>query len=297
MNNVTNEVNSAATANVTAQTAGECATGNTHATSATTAPAGSIARAFANGKAFIPFLTCGDPDLATSEELIVAMAEEGASLIELGIPFSDPTAEGPVIQEANLRALANGVTTDDVFALVERVRTRTNVPLAIMTYANVVYGYGIERFCARMAAYGIGALILPDVPFEEKTEFAEPFRAAGLTLISMVAPTSAGRVQMIAREAEGFLYCVSSLGVTGVRSSLDNKAAELVQQVREANSNIPCAVGFGISTPEQARTMAAVADGAIVGSAVVRIIAKHGPNSVQPVREFVRNMVKAVKEA
>ena len=273
MNNVTNEANAVDT------------------------PASDIARAFADGKAFIPFLTCGDPDLATSEELIVAMAEAGANLIELGIPFSDPTAEGPVIQEANLRALANGVTTDDVFELIERVRTRTDVPLAIMTYANVVYGYGIERFCGRMAQNNVGALILPDVPFEEKAEFAEPCRAAGVALISMVAPTSAGRVQTIAREAEGFVYCVSSLGVTGMRSSLGNSAADLAQQVHETNPAIPCAIGFGISTPEQARKMAAVADGAIVGSAIVRIIAEHGEASVKPVRTFVKDMVNAVKTA
>lgn len=273
MNNVTNEANAVAT------------------------PASDIARAFASGKAFIPFLTCGDPDLATSEELIVAMAEAGADLIELGIPFSDPTAEGPVIQEANLRALANGVTTDDVFALIERARTRTNVPLAIMTYANVVYGYGIERFCERMAQNHVGALILPDVPFEEKAEFAEPCRAAGVALVSMVAPTSANRVQMIAREAEGFVYCVSSLGVTGMRSSLGNSAADLVKQVHEANPAVPCAIGFGISTPEQAHDMAAFADGAIVGSAIVRIIAEHGRNSIEPVRAFVQDMVNAVREA
>lgn len=296
MNNVTNEANIVATANVAKKIANENASHGAEAPAVAT-PASDIARAFASGKAFIPFLTCGDPDLATSEELIVAMAEAGAGLIELGIPFSDPTAEGPVIQEANLRALANGVTTDDVFELIGRVRTRTDVPLAIMTYANVVYGYGIERFCGRMAQNNVGALILPDVPFEEKAEFAEPCRAAGVALISMVAPTSAGRVQTIAQEAEGFIYCVSSLGVTGMRSSLGNSAADLVKQVHEANPSIPCAIGFGISTPEQAHKMAAIADGTIVGSAIVRIIAEHGKASVEPVRTFVQNMVNAVKEA
>lgn len=296
MNNVTNEANAVATANVAKRIANEDASHGAEAPAVAT-PASDIARAFASGKAFIPFLTCGDPDLATSEELIVTMAEAGAGLIELGIPFSDPTAEGPVIQEANLRALANGVTTDDVFELIERVRTRTDVPLAIMTYANVVYGYGIERFCGRMAQNNVGALILPDVPFEEKAEFAEPCRAAGIALISMVAPTSAGRVRTIAREAEGFVYCVSSLGVTGMRSSLGNSAADLIKQVREANPAVPCAIGFGISTPEQAHKMAAIADGTIVGSAIVRIIAEHGKASVEPVRTFVQNMVNAVKEA
>ena len=256
-----------------------------------------IARAFSAGKAFIPFLTCGDPDLATTEELVVAMAEAGATLVELGIPFSDPTAEGPVIQEANLRALSGGVTTDDVFSLVERIRARTDVPLAIMTYANVVYSYGIERFCERMAQTGVAGLILPDVPFEEKEEFAAPCREAGVVLISMVAPTSAGRVQMIAREAEGFLYCVSSLGVTGVRGSISGDVAGLVDLVRKENPHIPCAIGFGISTPEQAAKMAGVADGAIVGSAVVRIIAEHGRDSVKPVQAFVAEMAAAAKSA
>lgn len=254
-----------------------------------------IASAFEGGKAFIPFLTVGDPDLATSEELIVGMAAAGASLIELGIPFSDPTAEGPVIQEANLRALRNNVTTDDVFSLIERVRQRTDVSLAIMTYANVVYGYGIERFCARMAACSVGALILPDVPYEEKAEFAEPCRRSGVALISMVAPTSADRVQMIAREAEGFVYCVSSLGVTGVRSNLSSNVADLVAQVREANLEIPVAIGFGISTPEQARDMGKLADGVIVGSAIVRQIAGHGANSVEPVCAYVQKMAKAAQ--
>jgi tryptophan synthase alpha chain len=256
-----------------------------------------IASAFANGKAFIPFVTCGDPDLATTEELVCAMADAGASLIELGIPFSDPTAEGPVIQEANLRALSGGVTTDDVFDLVSRLRNRTQVPLAIMTYANVVYSYGIERFCGRMAEVGVAGLILPDVPFEEKEEFAGPCRDAGVVLVSMVAPTSAGRVRMIAEGAEGFLYCVSSLGVTGMRSSISGDVAGLVQLVREVNPDIPCAIGFGISTPEQAANMAAVSDGAIVGSAVVRLVAEHGKDSVQPVRAFVEKMAKAAKEA
>lgn len=255
-----------------------------------------IAQAFAsgNGKAFIPFITCGDPDLETSEEVICAMAEAGADAIELGIPFSDPTAEGPVIQEANVRALAGGVTTDDVFALVGRVRKRTDVALAFMTYANVVYSYGIERFCARMAEAGMDALILPDVPFEEKEEFAGPCRDAGIALVSLVAPTSANRVHEIAQAAEGFVYCVSSLGVTGVRSKITADVAGLVGHVRDANPNVPCAVGFGISTPEQAAKMAGISDGAIVGSAIVRIIAEHGSASAEPVAAYVREMASAV---
>ena len=163
-----------------------------------------VAAAFEGGKkAFIPFVTCGDPDLETTERLVLAMAGAGAGLIELGIPFSDPTAEGPVIQAANLRALSGGVTTDDAFELVRRVREQTDVPLAFMTYANVVYSYGTERFCDRMAEVGVDALILPDVPFEEKAEFALPCRERGLALVSLIAPTSAGRVREIAADAEG----------------------------------------------------------------------------------------------
>ncbi len=257
-----------------------------------------VAAAFTGGKkAFIPFVTCGDPDIETTEKLVLAMAEAGAGVIELGIPFSDPTAEGPVIQAANLRALSGGVTTDDVFELVRRVREKTSVPLAFMTYANVVYSYGTERFCDRMAEVGADALILPDVPFEEKAEFALPCRERGLALVSLIAPTSAGRVREIAADAEGFVYCVSSLGVTGVRSSIEGDVAGMVELVREANPSVPCAVGFGISTPDQVRKMAAVSDGAIVGSAIVKMIAEHGADAVEPVAAYVREMARAVAEA
>ena len=207
-----------------------------------------------NGKAFIPFITCGDPDLEMTEELVCAMAEEGVDLIELGIPFSDPTAEGPVIQEANLRALSGGNTTDDVFDMVERIRARgCDVPLVFMTYANVVFSYGVERFAAREAEVGMQGIILPDVPFEEKEEFADALaRKAGLDLVSLIAPTSDERIATIAREAEGFVYCVSSLGVTGVRSEITTDIGAWWSWSREANPTCPCAVGFGISTPEQA---------------------------------------------
>lgn len=256
--------------------------------------AAGVARVFAQGKAFIPFVTCGDPDLATTEELVVAMADAGADLIELGIPFSDPTAEGPVIQAANLRALENNVTTDDVFALVERIRARTDVPLAFMTYANVVFSYGAERFTQRMAAAGMDALILPDIPFEEKEEFAAPCRAAGIAFVSLIAPTSHDRIRMIAQEAEGFVYCVSSLGVTGVRTDITTDVAAMVTQVKEVAPHIPCAIGFGISTPDQAANMAALSDGVIVGSAIVRLVAEHGRDCVEPVADYVRSMKAAL---
>ena len=187
-----------------------------------------IKNAFAGGKTFIPFITCGDPDLATTAAVIRAAAENGADLIELGIPFSDPTAEGPVIQGANLRALSGGVTTDSVFDLVREVRRDVTIPLVFMTYANVVYSYGAERFLKNCADCGVDGLILPDVPFEEKEEFLSVTRRYGVDLISMIAPTSENRIAMIAREAEGFLYIVSSLGVTGVRSEIKTDLSSII---------------------------------------------------------------------
>ena len=257
-----------------------------------------IADAFAasaNGKAFIPFITAGDPTLEVTKQLVVAMADAGADLIELGIPFSDPTAEGPVIQEANLRALKNKVTTDDVFNMVAELRAQDcSVPLVIMTYANVVFSYGIERFAARQAELGMGGVILPDVPHEEKEEFSEAFAAAGLDVVSLIAPTSHERIREIAGDANGFVYIVSSLGVTGVRSEITTDIGAMVQLIREANPQIPCAVGFGISTPEQAARMAQLSDGAIVGSAIVRMIGELGQDAVEPVADYVREMAAAV---
>lgn len=259
----------------------------------------SIASAFiaADGsrkKAFIPFITCGDPSIEVTEEAIVAMAGAGADLIELGIPFSDPTAEGPTIQEANIRALSGGVTTDDVFALVKRVRERgVALPLVFMTYANVLYSYGLKRFAANAAAAGANGVILPDVPHEEKPEFAEPLAAEGLELVSLIAPTSHERIREIASDAAGFVYCVSSLGVTGVRSNITTDISAMVELVREA-TDVPCAVGFGISTPEQAASMAAKSDGAIVGSAIIKILAEHGADAVPYVADYVREMAEAV---
>lgn len=248
-----------------------------------------------NGKAFVAFITAGDPSLDVTEELVLAMAEEGVDLIELGIPFSDPTAEGPTIQEANLRALSGGVTTDDVFDMVERVRAHgCDVPLVFMTYANVVFSYGVERFAEREARAGMQGIILPDVPFEEKDEFAAPFAEQGLELVSLIAPTSAERISTIAHDAAGFVYCVSSLGVTGVRSEITTDIGAMVELVRAANPDVPVAVGFGISTPEQAARMAALSDGAIVGSAIIKLVAQHGEACAEPVRAYVREMAAAV---
>ena len=253
-----------------------------------------IKEAFANGKAFIPFITCGDPNLDTTKKIVRSMVESGADLIELGIPFSDPTAEGPVIQGANLRALSGGVTTDKIFDMVKELRQDLTVPMVFMTYANVVFSYDAEKFIRTCSEIGIDGLILPDLPFEEKGAFDDTCKKYGVDLISLIAPTSENRVAMIAREAEGFIYIVSSLGVTGVRSEINTDIASLVKLVRE-NTSVPCAVGFGISTPEQAARMAGISDGAIVGSAIIKLIEKYGKDAAEPVGEYVKSMKDALR--
>lgn len=252
-----------------------------------------IRKAFEKGKAFIPFVTCGDPDLGTTEAVIREAVKNGADLIELGIPFSDPTAEGPVIQGANLRALKGGVTTDKIFAFVKELRRDIEIPLVFMTYANVVFSYGAERFFSECAAAGIDGVILPDLPFEEKEEFLSVCREHGVDLISMIAPTSKERIAMIAREAEGFLYVVSSLGVTGTRSEINTDLASMIEIVRK-NTDIPCAIGFGISTPSQAEKMAQLSDGVIVGSAIVKQLEKYGKNAPGYIGSYVKMMKDAI---
>lgn len=252
-----------------------------------------VSDAFKNRKAFISFITCGDPTLETTEELLLTMEQGGVDLIELGIPFSDPTAEGPVIQEANIRALSNGVTTDKIFDMVRRVRPKISVPLVFMTYANVVYSYGIERFAKTCAEIGMSGIILPDIPYEEKHEFSDIFESFGLDFISLIAPTSHDRIDMIAKEAKGFVYCVSSLGVTGTRTSITTDVSGMVKRVK-AVTDAPAAVGFGISTPEQAAKFAKCADGIIIGSAIVKIIAKCGKDSAPYVLEFVKSIRAAI---
>lgn len=253
-----------------------------------------IAKAFASGKAFIPFITCGDPDIETTAAAVRAAVKSGADLVELGIPFSDPTAEGPVIQSANVRALKGGMTTDRAFELVRELRRDVTVPLVFMTYANVVFSYGARRFIPKCAELGIDGLILPDVPFEEKDEFAPVCREYGVPQISMIAPTSLGRTARIASEAEGFIYVVSGLGVTGMRSSINTDLAPVIAAIRE-NTDLPCAIGFGISTPEQAHAMSALADGVIVGSAIVRLLEKYGKAAPEHIAAYVREMKAAVR--
>lgn len=254
-----------------------------------------IASAFENKKAFIAFLTCGDPDLSTTAACVRAAVENGASLIELGIPFSDPTAEGPVIQGANLRALTGGVTTDKIFDMVRELRKDVSVPMVFMTYANVVFSYGAEKFISTCGEIGIDGLILPDLPFEEKEEFLPFCRQYGVTLVSLIAPTSENRIAMIARAAEGFLYIVSSLGVTGTRSEIRTDLSSIMKVVRQY-TDLPCAIGFGISTPEQAKKMADISDGVIVGSAIVKLLEKYGRDAPEYVGEYVKSMKDAIRE-
>lgn len=254
-----------------------------------------IAGAFANGKAFIPFITCGFPDMETTYRCVLEAEKNGAKLIELGIPFSDPTAEGPVIQGANEVALKNGATTDTVFELVKRIRQESQIPLCFMTYANVIFSYGMDRFFKKSHELMIDGVILPDVPFEEKAEFAETAREYDIDMVSLIAPTSENRIAMIAKEAEGFIYVVSSLGVTGVRSEIKTDLGAIVKTIRE-NTDIPCAIGFGISRPDQAKAMSDISDGAIVGSAIIKIIKEHGKDSAKYVGEYVKSMTDAMKQ-
>lgn len=251
------------------------------------------AKAFQNGKAFIPFVTAGDPCLDITKELVLGMAEAGADLIEIGIPFSDPVAEGPIIQAADERALKDGVTTDAIFEMVKEIRMECAVPLAFMTYLNPIYVYGVKRFLQRCKECKIDALIVPDLPYEEKQELLPDCLENGVDLISLIAPTSEERIKTIAKEAQGFLYCVSSMGVTGVRSEIKTDIGAMLSHVR-AVSDIPCAIGFGISTPRQAKEMAQSAGGVIVGSAIVRLCGQYGNACVKPVLEFVREMKRAI---
>ncbi len=255
-----------------------------------------ISEAFQNKKAFIGFLTAGDPSLEKTEEFIIEMEKAGAALIEIGIPFSDPIAEGPVIQEANVRALSaeGGCTTDMVFDMLERVSKKVSVPLVFLTYLNPVFSYGYDRFCARCQEVGISGLIIPDMPYEEREELIPFAEKHEVELISLIAPTSQERIQMIAKEANGYIYVVSSMGVTGIRSEITTDINGIVENIRKV-TNTPIAIGFGINTPEQAASYSQIADGVIVGSAIVKIIGEHGKDAGKYVYEYVKSMVDGMK--
>lgn len=255
-----------------------------------------ISDAFKNGKAFIPFLTAGDPTADATVEFVLSLANAGADVIEIGVPFSDPIAEGPVIQEANIRALSNGMTTDGVFDIVSRVREKSDIPLCLMGYLNPVFHYGYEKFFKRCQETGVDGIIIADMPYEEKGEAEEVASKYEIEIVSLIAPTSEQRIQMIAKEAKGYIYLVSSMGVTGVRSEITTDVATIVKKIKEV-TDTPVAIGFGISTPEQAKDMAAKSDGAIVGSAIVRKIAEHGVNATPVITEYVRELAEATHKA
>lgn len=251
-----------------------------------------IYKAFENKKAFVSFLTAGDPDYETSLANFRAVIEAGADLVEVGIPFSDPIAEGPVIQEADIRALESGMTTDKVFELVKEIRKDYDTPIVFMTYANPVFHYGTEKFFKNASESGADGIIIPDCPYEERHEFDETAAKYGMDFISMIAPTSEDRIKTIASQAKGFIYVVSSLGVTGVRSEIKTDLESIINLIKES-TDVPAAIGFGISTPEQAEKMSQYADGVIVGSAMVRIVAEYGKDAPAKLGEYVRSM-KAV---
>jgi tryptophan synthase alpha chain len=249
-----------------------------------------INKAFQSKPAFIGFVTGGDPSIEKSEEFILEMIRAGANLVEIGIPFSDPIAEGPVIQEANIRALSAGATVEKLFGLVKSLRTKTEVPLVFLTYLNPVFHYGYDAFFRRGRDVGLDGIIIPDLPFEEQAEVRNIAAGYGIDHISLIAPTSQARIREIAKSAAGFIYLVSSMGVTGVRSEIRTDLDSIVATVRDV-TKVPAAVGFGIHTPAQAAEIGKIADGIIVGSAIVKIIAEHGPNAGKYVYEYVRAMI------
>ena len=253
-----------------------------------------IEKAFSNGKAFIPFITLGDPSLEFTEKLIIEMAKAGADVIELGIPFSDPSAEGPVIQAANIRGLSVGTNTDKIFDMIERVRKVSNVPLVFLTYVNIVFSYGTERFMKKCKEVGVDGIIVPDIPYEERNEIKPYCDTYGISYIAMVSLTSGDRIERLVEDAKGYVYCVSSLGVTGARDTLALDSSEVIKRIK-AVKNVPCAIGFGISTPEQAKAMSEISDGIIVGSAIVKIIEQYGEQSIEPVIEYVKEMIDAIR--
>jgi len=253
-----------------------------------------LAVVFQNKKVFIPFVVADDPDIETTVKSVVTLAENGADIVELGIPFSDPVADGPVIQKADLRAFKAGVRTEVVFDIVKKIREQTQVPLVFLTYLNIVFKYGYSEFCQRCQKLGVSGLVIPDLPLEEQEEIRPSADKFGIDLIPLIAPTSEGRIEKIAEHASGFIYVVSSLGVTGVRDDIaKQKLSETIQRVRKV-TNVPTAIGFGIHSPEQAETLAGIADGIIIGSAVVQIISEGGTDLQDKLAEYTRSIKDAI---
>lgn len=244
--------------------------------------------------AFIGFLTAGDPDLETCKACILEMEKNGCDIIEVGIPFSDPAADGPLIQQASLRALKNGICTDDVMHMMQEVRKTVKIPIVYLLYYNQIHTYGIEKFLEACDKCGIDGLIIPDLPYEHQDEIRPFAKQYNIHIISLVTPMSAKRQIQIAKESEGFLYCVTSLGVTGERSSFQTDLKRFIEELNQY-SDTPKALGFGISTVEQIREMREYADGIIVGSAIVRQIGKISESNMtaSDVGAFVKTLADA----
>lgn len=254
------------------------------------------AKAFGKGKAFIPFVTAGDPELDVTKDVIVAMAKAGADLVEIGIPFSDPVAEGLVVQAADERSLKAGTTTDKIFDMVAQLRKETDVPLAFVTYINPIFVYGVDKFCQRCAEIKIDALVVPDVPFEEKAEIAPYCKKYGIDLISFVAPTRSERIKAIASEAEGFVYCVPEMGITAPRKNIVSGTSEMVSLVKEV-STAPTAIAVEFLTPQQAKEVSLLADGIIVASEVVKLCEKYGKDCIPYVYDYVKDIKNAIVDS
>ncbi len=252
-----------------------------------------IKEALQGKKSLIGFLTAGDPSAEKTKEYVLEMVRAGASLVELGIPFSDPIAEGSVIQEANVRALSEGITTDQIFDLVADIRKETEIPLVFLCYLNTVFKYGYDKFCKRCKEVGIDGMIIPDLPYEEKGELLPFTRENDLDLITMIAPTSADRIRELAKDATGFIYVVSSMGVTGVRNEITTDLSSIVKEIKTV-TDVPACIGFGISKPEQVAQYTEIADGAIVGSAIVKLIAQHSHEAAAPLYDYVKSLADAV---
>jgi len=248
-------------------------------------------------KALITYITAGDPSVEDTEELVYSLEKVGADIIELGIPYSDPLADGPVIQRAAQRALENNINIDDIFEMVKRIRKNTEVPLAFLLYYNSILRYGIDKFIKNCKESGMDGLIIADLPLEERVDFKSALIDTGVDLIPLVAPTSNERIKSIVEGSSGFIYCVSSLGVTGTRSSFSENIGEFLGTVAKY-TDVPRAIGFGISSPDAIKQLKGYSEGVIVGSAIIKKIEegiKDGTH-VLKVEEFVETLKKAVVE-
>lgn len=253
-----------------------------------------IAQTFKNGKVLIPYITCGDPDLAVTADVIKTVDQTGADIIELGIPFSDPAGEPPIAQRASARALKGGVTTDKVFSMAEKLKSEIKAPFVIMTYANVVFGYGTERFLKRCQETGIKGLLLPDVPFEEKDDFAPLCRKYGVELISMIATSSGKRVRKIASEAEGFLYGIAAPDATDSEEDVCSKLKAMICEAKAANPQIPCCIDANGFELEQIQEVLQFADGIVIGAPLLRLLEEKGAEAVNSIREYIGRLKKAI---